>query len=348
MKIDVGVLGATGMVGQRFVSLLADHPWFEPRFLTASSRSAGKPYVDAVNWFLDEEIPESVREVDVRETKADFPADLVFSALPSSVASHVEPEFANEGYIVASNASSYRMDSGIPLRIPEVNPNHLDLINSQKRSKKHGGAIITNPNCSTIILAMSIAPLYKRYGIKEIKVATLQAVSGAGYSGVPSMAIIDNVIPYISGEEEKMENETLKILGQIVGSEVDQAEIEISAQCNRVPVIDGHTENVWVKLENNSTINEIKEVMENFRGEPQKLELPSAPKKPIHVLDERDRPQPRIDRGRNKGMSISIGRLKKGKSDGELTFTVLGHNTLRGAAGASILNAELLVEKGYM
>ncbi|OKY77672.1 MAG: Aspartate-semialdehyde dehydrogenase Acd [Candidatus Methanohalarchaeum thermophilum] len=345
MNIDVGVLGSTGMVGQRFVSLLSDHPWFNIESLAASEKSAGHNYKDAVDWVLDTEIPSKVQGLEVQETKPGLNADIIFSALPSDVANSVEPEFAEAGYFLASNASSYRMETDVPLVIPEVNPDHIELIDIQKRQRDWDGAIVTNPNCSTIILTIPIDAIRKKFDINEIKVSTLQAVSGAGYTGVPSMAIIDNAIPYIGGEEEKMENETKKLLGKIEEGKVKRSNIEFSAQCNRIPTVDGHLENVWIDLEEEIDSTDIKEVLRDYSSVPQDLGLPTAPSNPIKVSNQSDRPQPRLDRDEGEGMTISVGRVRGKK---EIKMVTLGHNTVRGAAGASILNAELLAKKGYL
>ncbi|OUJ19007.1 Aspartate-semialdehyde dehydrogenase Acd [Methanonatronarchaeum thermophilum] len=342
MNLDVGVIGATGMVGQRFISLLTDHPWFNLTALAASERSAGKKYSEAANWVLDTEMPESVRDIEVVETQPGFEADIIFSALPSNIAREVEPKFAEQGYTVASNASAYRMAEDVPLLIPEVNPEHIDLIDIQRENRGWDGAIITNPNCSSIILTLPVTPIAREFGIKNLRVATLQAVSGAGYTGVPSMAIVDNVIPYIGGEEDKVETEIQKMLGDLQNGEIKHKDFKIKATCNRVPVIDGHLENLWIELEEKPELEEIKKTMNNFQGEPQKLDLPTAPKQPVIVREENDRPQSRLDRNKQKGMAVTAGRIR---GDEEIQMTILGHNTIRGAAGASILNAELLAKK---
>ncbi len=342
MNIDVGVLGATGMVGQRFISQLEDHPWFNLTALAASERSAGKKYSEAANWVLDTEMPENVRDIEVVETKPGLQADIVFSALPSDIASKVEPEFAQQGYTVASNASAYRMAEDVPLLIPEVNPEHIDLIETQKENRGWDGAIITNPNCSSIILTLPVTPIAREYGIKNLRVATLQAVSGAGYTGVPSMAIIDNVIPYIGGEEDKVETEIQKMLGELEKGKIQHKDFKVTATCNRVPVLDGHLENLWIETEEEATVDQIKKVMNEFRGEPQELDLPTAPEQPVIVKEENERPQPRLDRNKENGMAVTAGRIR---GDEEIQMTILGHNTIRGAAGASILNAELLAKK---
>lgn len=345
-KIDAVVLGATGMVGQRFVNFLANHPWFNLKTITASDKSAGKPYRKGVNWVLDEEIPETVKEMEIKKTEPSIEGELAFSALPSNVAKEVEKDFAREGFAVASNASSHRMEKDVPLVIPEVNPNHLDLIDVQMENRDWDGYIVTNPNCSTIILALPLKPIEEEVGISKVKAVTLQAVSGAGYSGVPSMAIIDNALPYISGEEEKMEKETKKLLGELKTNRIDYSDFDVSAQCNRIPVTDGHMESVWIETKSETTANDLKKTLKGFEGEPQKTDLPSAPNQPIVVKENNDRPQPRLDRDSGNGMSVSAGRIRG--EDGEFKLTLLGHNTIRGAAGASILNAELMAKKGYI
>ncbi|MDD4162872.1 MAG: aspartate-semialdehyde dehydrogenase [Methanothrix sp.] len=340
-KIKAGVLGATGAVGQRFIEGLKNHPWFELTSLAASERSAGKKYKDAAKWRLESELPDDIAEmtvvnVDPREVDA----DIVFSALPAADAMSVEPAFAAAGCAVASNTSSYRMVEDVPLLIPECNYEHLDLIKVQREKRGWDGYLTTNPNCTTVMFTLPLKPLMK-FGIESVHVASMQAVSGAGYEGVPSMAILGNVIPYIGGEEEKVETEPQKILGRFDGEKIVNAEFSISASCHRVPVMDGHTEAIWVTMRDNPTPEEVKKAMQSF--DPGLGDLPSSPKKALIVKDEPDRPQPRLDRGRGNGMSISVGRIRSG-----IRFICMGHNTVRGAAGASILNAELLVKKGLL
>ncbi len=343
-RYSVAVLGATGMVGQRFIQLLAEHPYFELTCVAASERSAGKRYSSAAKWYLKGEIPEAVRDLEVVPVSPEkVRADIVFSALPSSVAKEVEPEFAKAGFIVASNASAYRMASDVPLLIPEVNPDHLDMIEVQQDRRGWDGAIITNPNCSTIMATLTFKPVYDAFGIEEVVVATMQALSGAGYNGVPSMAIVDNLIPYIAKEEEKVETEALKILGSFNGSEIEQADFKISASCNRVAVLDGHTEAIFLRTSREATPEDIKRVMRNFKGKPQELSLPTAPPQPLIVREEQDRPQPRLDRNAGNGMAVTVGRVREDRILG-IKYVALGHNTIRGAAGASVLNAELLVK----
>ena len=344
--INVGILGATGMVGQRFIELLADHPEFELTALAASARSAGKRYEDAATWYLDTKIPESVKDITVVDTDPGEikDVDIVFSALPEETAAVVEPKFA-ESMVVASNASAMRMEVDVPLVIPEVNPEHLDMIETQRKNRGWDGFIVTNPNCSTIALTITLKPLYDQYNIKRVYVSTMQAVSGAGYNGVPSMAIVDNLVPFIGGEEEKVETETLHLLGDYDGETVTPASFGVSASCHRVAVLDGHTEAVFIEMEDGFEIDDIKESMDSFKGLPQKLDLYSAPRKPIVIKEEDNRPQPRMDRNNDNGMAVTVGRIRKDAAfPDSFRYVLVGHNTIRGAAGASILNAELLSE----
>ena len=347
MNRKVAILGATGAVGQRFIELLQGHPWFDITVLAASERSAGKKFREACKWRLESEMPKGIDEMTVvntvlKEVKEAGDIDFVFSALPGNIAGPVETEFAAE-YPVVSKASAHRMEADIPLLIPEVNPGHLGLIPIQKKNRGWNGFISTDPNCSTIQLAITLKAL-TGFGVKRLIVSTMQALSGAGYPGVPSLDIVDNVVPYISGEEEKMESETRKLLGTFDGKQVQPANMTISASCNRVDVKDGHLEAVYVELEQKPSIDEIKKAFQNFVGEPQKLKLPTAPERPIIVREEVDRPQPRFDRDTGKGMSIVVGRVR---SDSIMTtkYLCLGHNTIRGAAGAGILSAELMAAK---
>jgi len=339
--IKAGILGATGAVGQRFVQALADHPWFEISSLAASGRSAGKTYENAANWRLDVPLPETVagqEVVPVDPSKVD--ADIVFSALPADYALTVEAEFAKAGFAVASNASSYRMENDVPLVVPEVNADHLGLIDVQQDNRGWDGYIITNPNCSTIMMVMSLKPLVQ-FGLTGVNVATMQAISGAGYEGVPSMAILDNIIPYIGGEEEKMEGETLKLLGEFDGAEVIDADVRVSASCHRVPVMDGHTEAIWATMRDEPTPAEVRNAFLDFN--PDLGDLPTEPEHALIVRDEPDRPQPHLDRNMGRGMSVSVGRIREG-----IRYIAMGHNTIRGAAGASVLNAELLHKMGKL
>lgn len=349
-KIKVGVLGATGMVGQRFIQMLTDHPWFELEALTASERSAGKKYEKAAKWYLYPPMPDEVKDIEVRPTEVDSVEDveIVFSALPSSIADEVEPAMAEAGYVVASNASSYRMESDVPLMIPEINPDHLNLLDEQKEERGWDGCIVTNPNCTTIILLLALKPLADEFGINRGIVSTMQALSGAGYGGVKSMEIEDNLIPYISKEEWKTENEPLKIFGEFKNGEIKEAEMNLSASCHRVPVLDGHTEAVSLELEKEASPDEIAKTMSEFRAEAQELELPTAPDQPIIVSEENDRPQPRFARhaGSVPGMSVVAGRIREDPAlENGIKFLVSGNNAIRGAAGASVLNAELMKAK---
>lgn len=345
--VNVGILGATGMVGQRFIQLLADHPDFEITALTASSRSAGKKYEDAVTWHLETKIPDAVKDTvvvntDPREVKD---VEIVFSALPSQNAAKVEPKFAEAGMKVASNASAMRMEPDVPLVVPEVNPEHLNLIETQQKRRGWDGFIVTNPNCSTIALVMTLKPLYDQFNIKRVYVSTMQAVSGAGYNGVPSMAIVDNLVPFIGEEEEKMESETLHLLGDFDGETVNDAKFGVSASCHRVAVLDGHTEAVFIEMDDDFDLDEVKGSLADFKGLPQKLNLYSAPQDPVVIREEENRPQPRMDRMAGDGMAVSVGRLRRDEVySNSLKYVLVGHNTIRGAAGASILNAELINE----
>lgn len=349
-KVRVGILGATGAVGQRFVQLLSDHPWFEITVLAASSRSAGKRYADAARWVLEVPMPSAVQDMVLVEGTPDNlvgKCDIVFSALPSDAAREVEPAFAAAGVPVFSNASAFRMEPDVPLLIPEVNPEHLALVNLQREQRGWKGFIVTNPNCSTTHLVCALKPLHDAFGIEQVIVTTLQALSGAGYPGVPSLDIVDNLIPYIAKEEAKIESEPLKLLGTLVHQHVEPARITISAAVHRVPVIDGHTEAVVVKLRTPATLEDVKHALRSFEGVPQRLGLPTAPKPPIVVREEPDRPQPRLDRYAGRGMATTIGRIRPDPIL-DYKFVLLGHNTIRGAAGASILNAELALTLGYL
>lgn len=350
-KLEVGILGATGMVGQRFVSLLEHHPWFEVAWLGASDKSAGKNYAEACNWRLRDPMPESARSLPVFECKPDGHAgeipQLVFASLDSRVAGEVEKAFAQAGHVVVSNSSNHRMDADVPLLIPEVNPDHLALVRTQRRERKWKGMIVTNPNCTTVGLAMSLAPLDRAFGLDKVMMTSMQAVSGAGYPGVPTLDIMGNVIPYIGGEEEKVERETQKLLGKLSGGRVHPGEFAVSAQCNRVFVEDGHTESISVSLKSKATVEDLVKVWRAFRALPQERELPSAPKHPIVVRDERDRPQPKFDLATENGMATVIGRVRHCPVL-QFKYTALSHNTIRGAAGAALLNAELMKAEGYL
>ncbi|HEX8843216.1 MAG TPA: aspartate-semialdehyde dehydrogenase [Pyrinomonadaceae bacterium] len=343
-KYRVGILGATGTVGQRFIQLLEDHPQFEVTALAASDRSQGKAYAEACAWRLPGEMPQAVRQMIVQAPEPPLACDIVFSSLPGSIAREAEGAFARAGHTVISNSSAYRMDRDVPLLIPEVNHEHLSLLDAQRAGGAFGeGSIITNPNCSTIMLAMALAPLHARFGVDAVVATTMQAISGAGYPGVPSLDITDNVFPFIENEEEKMEEETLKILGRVSDGRIEEAGMKVSAQCNRVNVLDGHMASVRVKLSRPAEVSEVSDALRSFTSLPQELRLHSAPARPIIVRDEQDRPQPRLDRDAGRGMSVTIGRLRR-DTVLDYRFVALSHNTIRGAAGAAILNAELLVE----
>ncbi len=346
--IKVGILGATGTVGQRFVSLLDNHPWFKVTALCASENSAGKSYGEVMQsrWKLSSAVPKYAASMVVRQCTPDIDCDLVFSALDSAVAGEIEQQFAKAGYAVSSNSRNHRMEPDVPLVIPEVNADHLSQIEFQKKSRKWTGFIMTNPNCSTIHMALALKPIQDSFGIEKVMVTTMQAISGAGYPGVPSMDILDNVVPFIGGEEEKIESETRKILGKVSSGKIQSASMVVSASCNRVAVSDGHTESVSVKLSKKSSEKSIADSMSKFNPL-LKFGLPSSPLKPIVVMSEPDRPQPRLDRNLEKGMASVVGRIRKCNVL-DYKFTVLGHNTVRGAAGAAILNAELLKVKGFL
>jgi aspartate-semialdehyde dehydrogenase len=345
-KIPIGILGATGVVGQRFIQMLEHHPWFEVAWLAASDRSEGKTYAEAVKWRLRTAIPTNVGAMKVSPAKPEGAPKIIFAALDASIASEMEPRFAEAGCAVVSNSSALRMKSGVPLVIPEVNAGHIKLIDEQAWRKQSRGFVVTNPNCSAIGLVLALAPIHQRFGLEAVMAVTMQAVSGAGYPGVASLDILGNVIPYIRNEEEKMEEETLKLLGQVNGVRVIPAAFAMSAQCNRVAVEDGHTESVSVRLTTKAKLEEIIAAWNDFRSEPQKLKLPSAPERPVVYVEANDRPQPRFDVDMGAGMTTVVGRLRP-CSVLDWKFTVLSHNTIRGAAGAAVLNAELLKAKGY-
>ena len=346
-RIAVGVLGATGMVGQKFVHFLRDHPWFEITWVGASDRSAGKKYSQATSWRLDGAMPPAVREIVVSECVPDERSPkLVFSATDASVATEIERAFAQAGATVVSNSRNHRMDDDVPLLVPEINADHLKILDAQKRARGWTGQIVTNPNCSTIVMVMALAPL-KRFGIKRVMVTTMQAISGAGYPGVASMDINANVIPFISGEEEKMERETQKILGEFAGSRIEPLSAQVSAACNRVPVVDGHLLSVSIELEKRVSEAEIVGAWRGWRGIPQHKGLPSAPPCPVIYMEEPDRPQPRRDVERENGMAVFVGRLRR-CAVLDFKFMALGHNTARGAAGVAVLNAELMKSEGYL
>jgi aspartate-semialdehyde dehydrogenase len=343
-KIPVGVLGATGSVGQKFIQLLEGHPFFELSEIAASDRSAGKKYKDAVNWFQSTPMPAAIAGLTVKSCDDTFSSPVLFSGLDASVAGEIESKLAARGHFVASNSKNHRWDPDVPLLVPEVNPDHVELVKTQSYN---GGGILTNPNCSTIGLVIALKPLLDAFGLEAVNVVTMQALSGAGYPGVSSLDIIDNVVPFIGGEEEKLENEPKKIFGTLQNGGITLADLKISAQTNRVAVIDGHTEAVQIKLKNKASVEDILKAWENFSSEPQRLALPYAPTKPIYYFAEQKYPQPRLHRNLDKGMAVSIGRLRPCPLF-DYKFIVLSHNTVLGAAGGSILGAELLVAHGLL
>ncbi len=347
IPIPVGLLGATGMVGQRFALQLDDHPWFRVAWLGASERSVGRRYCEAARWVQDRPMPEGVAGMTVRaaEVSADCPG-VVFSAMDASVAGEIELAFARAGRFVLSNSRNHRLAADVPLVIPEVNPDHIELIAHQRRARGWSGAIVTNPNCSAITLAMALAPL-RPFGIRRVLATTLQAVSGAGYPGVPAVDMLGNAVPFIGGEEDKLAVETRKLFGELGEGTVEPATVEVSAHCNRVPTVDGHLVCASVELESRPSPDEARDAMAAFRARPQRLALPTAPRRPVEVARGADRPQPRRDAMAGRGMTVTVGRVRECPVMG-LGFAALGHNTIRGAAGASVLNAELLMAGGWL
>lgn len=346
-KIPVVVLGATGAVGQRFVEMLVNHPYFEMVALTGSERSAGKAYGDGCRWVLSGSLPEEVRNLVIQPTSTDLPGKVVFSALPASIAREWEPQLAAAGYAVCSNASALRQTPGVPLLIPEINYDHLDMIPLQHTQLGWKGLAVTSPNCTTNGIAMTLKPLDDAFGVEAVFVSTMQAISGAGYPGLPSLDILDNVLPFINGEEEKIQAETNLLLGKMEAGERIPANIQISAHANRVPVFDGHTVALSIKFRKKPSVEDAIQVLEDFRGPAEVQEMPTAPAQPIIVRREADRPQPRRDREAGNGMSISVGRIRPCNLF-DLRMVSVVHNTVRGAAGGSILNAELLYAKGLL
>jgi aspartate-semialdehyde dehydrogenase len=344
-RIEVGILGATGMVGQHFIRFLQGHPWFDLKWLGASDRSAGKKYVDAMTWHLGV-VPETVADITVDECKPGNAPRLLFSAMDASVATEIERAFAQAGHIVVSNSRNHRMESDVPLLVPEINPDHLKLVPGQQRIRGWKGQIVTNPNCSTIVLTMALGPL-KQFGITKIITTTLQAISGAGYPGVASMDIVGNVVPFIGNEEEKMQQETQKILGDFRGDHIEPLAAKVSAHCNRVAVVDGHTVTVSVEFSAKPTQADVLHAIQSFRGVPQHRQLPSAPPNPVIYMHEANRPQPRKDAERERGMAAFVGRLRACPVL-DYKFVALAHNTIRGAAGAAVLNAELMHSEGML
>lgn len=346
-KIEVGILGATGTVGQRFVQLLENHPWFELKWVGASDRSAGKPYRDATSWQLEGAPPDRVADLTVEECVPGRGPRLVFSSMASSLAGDIERDFAQAGHIVVSNSSHYRMAADVPLLVPEINPEHLGLLAGQRGGRGWPGALVTNPNCAAVVLVMPLAPL-RRFGLKRAVVTTFQAVSGAGYPGVPSLDILGNVIPYIGGDEEKkVETEIQKILGSLDGGSIQPLPLALSATCTRVPTLDGHLVAVSLEFEDKPSRDQLLEALAEFRGLPQERELPSAPRRPIHLMDAPDRPQTRKDANLENGMATAVGRVRECPVF-HYKFVSLAHNVLRGAAGAAVLNAELMHSEGLL
>ncbi|MHA1129436.1 MAG: aspartate-semialdehyde dehydrogenase [Candidatus Helarchaeota archaeon] len=347
------ILGCTGTVGQRLVEALYPHPWFEIRDIAASKRSAGQKYKDRLrnDWYLSSEIPKEIAEMEIKpmDPRAVEEADLAFSAIPSGVAREVEPAFAKAGFVLTSNASAFRMAEDVPLMIPEINADHLQLIDVQKKKRDWAGAICTDPNCTTIGLAMVFKPIYDNFGIEYAIMNTWQAISGAGLPGVPALLITDNVIPYITDEEEKVISEVQKILGAFEDEQIKKADFKMAATCTRVPTIDGHFETAYIKTKEKVEVSEVKKVLREFSGL-DSLGLPFAPKNPLIVREEVNRPQPRLDRmaGSVPGMAVSVGRIRPGLDDKSINLCLISHNTIRGAAGAVILNAELLCAKNYI
>jgi aspartate-semialdehyde dehydrogenase len=345
-QIEVGILGGTGMVGQHFIRFLEGHPWFKLTWLGASDRSAGKKLRDATSWRLDGEMPSAAADIVVSDSRPGNAPPLLFSAMDASVATEIEQAFAQAGHVVVSNSRNHRMEADVPLIVPEINADHLGAVKIQQQNRGWKGMIVTNPNCSTVVLTMALAPL-AQFGIRLVIATTLQAVSGAGYPGVPSMDILANVVPFIGGEEEKMQGETQKILGKFTEGRFLPLGARVSAHCHRVPVVDGHTVAVSVEFEENVLSKDAQHAMESFRGLPQERNLPSAPAQPVIYLPQQDRPQPRRDAVRERGMATFVGRLRECPVL-HLKFVACGHNTIRGAAGAAVLNAELMATEGLL
>ena len=345
-RIEVGILGATGMVGQNFINFLQGHPWFALTWLGASDRSAGKKYKDAMNWNLAGTTPATVADLKVEECKPGNAPKLLFSAMDASIATEIERAFAEAGHVVVSNSRNHRMERDVPLLVPEINFDHLKLVPGQQQTRGWKGKIVTNPNCSTVTLTMALGPL-KQFGITRIVATTMQAISGAGYPGVPSMDILGNVIPFIGSEEEKMEQETQKILGEFRGDHIEPLAAKMSAHCNRVAVVDGHTVTVSVEFSSKPSLADVRAAFDTFTSLPQQRQLPSAPPRPVIYMEEANRPQPRKDAERERGMAAFVGRLRTCPVF-DYKFVALGHNTIRGAAGAAVLNAELMQSEGML
>jgi aspartate-semialdehyde dehydrogenase len=347
-QIPVAVLGATGSVGQRFISLLDQHPWFKVVALAASDRSVGQKYSEACRWVLNDPLPEFAREMVLVPAASDcVDAKIVFSALHNEVAKDLEPQFAQAGFAVCSNASSYRRGEDVPLLLPEVNADHVQLVKIQRKQRGWSGCIITNPNCTSTGLTIALKALDDAFGVKKVFAVSMQALSGAGYPGVPSLDIIDNVIPNIKGEEEKVEWEPRKMLGRLNNNQIDLSDITFSVHTNRVAVMDGHTVCASVELARSADPETVEAVLRDYRAPASASELPSTPRPVVEVRSEADRPQPRLDRLTGKGMTTVVGRIRRDPIL-DLKFVVLSHNTIRGAAGGSIYNAELLVNEGLL
>ena len=346
-KLEVAILGATGAVGQRFIQLLSDHPWFEVAEVIGSERSAGRPYGEAANWVLDGQPDERVANLTVKSLHDNLSSPLVFSALPKEAAREVEMPLAEAGHVVCTNASVHRMVEDVPLLLPEVNPTHLSLIDVQRERRGWTtGALVANSNCTTMPVIMALKPLLP-FGIERFHMVTMQAISGAGYPGVASLDIIDNVVPYVSGDEQKMQTETLRMLGTLQGEQIQWLDATASAACNRVPVIDGHLVNISVELATKPSFGDVITAWDNERADETIRRLPSAPARPVQYLRQHDRPQIRRDRNAGRGMMTSIGRLRECSLLG-YKFSALAHNTIRGAAGCSVLNAEFMAAEGYI
>ena len=346
-KINVAILGATGAVGQRFISLLEGHPWFQVAEVVASERSAGQTYGDATNWVLDGYPPEDVAQLIVKSTEAKLDSPIVFSALPSDTAHELEPRLAQEGHVVCSNASAFRMAEDVPILLPEINAEHLKIVDIQREKRGWSGAIVTNSNCTSTPVAMALAPL-RQFKPRRVQVVSMQAISGAGYPGVPSLDILDNVVPFIKGEEDKLTKEPAKMIGAFDGEGIQPFSMTVSAACNRVPVLDAHLVNIAVQFEEAVTAEDLLSAWSAFRGNETVQGLPSAPAQPIMIAQSEDRPQPRRDRNAGQGMSAVVGRLRECPAMDGWQFVALSHNTIRGAAGCSIINAELMLVEGYI
>lgn len=342
-RIRVGVLGCTGAVGQKLIVLLENHPWFETSEVAASENSAGQKYSERVNWKEAKPIPENVKNLTIKNCKEELDAKILFSGLDSSVAGEIEEYYASEGYAVVSNSKNHRMSDDVPLIIPEINHSHFEIINLQKKRFSKGGFIVTNPNCSTIVMVLALYPIFRNFGLEKVIVSTMQAISGAGYPGVPSLDILGNIVPYIKDEEEKMQTEPLKILGDIKDGKINFADFTLSAMCNRVPVQNGHTTSISFKTKKNAT----KEAILKSFGDYEHLGLPFSPEKVVQYFNDPARPQPTLDLYNGNGMTVSVGNLRKCDVL-DWKMTAFGHNTIRGAAGAAILNAEYLVKNKYI